>query len=97
VRRLAPDGVLYYNQGQVAHVGTSGIQHAGRLPTVAEFYLLGKSHCCCGASEPPEYVRSVCGSAGDGSLVGLGSDEAKAGNCAGKQPAQIGVWKEGRP
>jgi len=41
VRRLTEFGPVFFNKGSVAHVGVSAASDAGRLPTMAEFFLLG--------------------------------------------------------
>ncbi|GJP41344.1 hypothetical protein CLOM_g1004, partial [Closterium sp. NIES-68] len=95
VTRLAPYGVVYYNGAEVAHVGVSTDKHTGRLPTMAEFYLLGKSHVIVELDSYLSTFSYFAGLFGNGTIVSVPYKVTSINRCSHVRPAQKGSWRRG--
>lgn len=97
IERFTKFGTVYFNSGNIAHLGESELNDEGRLPTLAEFYLLAKSHVIV---ELDNYLSSFSMSSsmfGNGTLVGLPRQSIVLRQCARRNPASVGKWRSTDP
>jgi len=97
VKRLARYGVVYYNGADVAHVGVSASKDKGRLPTMAEFYLLGKSHIIVELDSYLSTFSYFSGLMGNGTIVTLPYIVKDLHRCSTTKAVQKGLWQKGDP
>ena len=92
VTRLSAYGAVYYNGGEVAHIGVAKGDAAGRLPTMAEFYLLSKCHIIIELDSYLSTFSNFAGFLGNGTIVTLPYAPSSLSRCKDRHPVQKGVW-----
>eukprot|EP00271_Cylindrocystis_brebissonii_P015837 TRINITY_DN38883_c0_g1_i1.p1 TRINITY_DN38883_c0_g1~~TRINITY_DN38883_c0_g1_i1.p1 ORF type:complete len:1270 (+),score=205.39 TRINITY_DN38883_c0_g1_i1:501-4310(+) len=77
VKYLRLYGDVYYNGGAVAHTAVASAGSQGRLPTMAEFFLLSKAGTALELSHQLSTFSQISVLIGNGTLVTLPSDPQK--------------------
>ena len=92
VSRLSAYGAVYYNGGEVAHIGVAKGDAAGRLPTMAEFFLLSKCHVIIELDLYLSTFSNFAGYLGNGTIVTVPYAPGNLSTCRRREPVQKGVW-----